>query len=328
MKKYPYTLLLADDKTFAEIYPAKKGHIALFVLDEKQVLTRIDYHPRRRGQRDRGGVPRQGLAMKLPAMLVGCMPSAGPGTTRRTIPRARVDAALRLIDAALEAGLTAFDHADIYCRGKSETVFGLALKQRPALRDHIFLQSKCGIRFANEPSPGSPQRYDFSREHILASVDGSLRRLQTDRLDALPLHRPDALAEPEEIASAFDELRRAGKVLDFGVSNHNAAQMERLAAALPFPLLANQLEFSLREAWNSSATDSQPTAIDAATPPARAAGHLPAPRRGRTGLCPLAQGRLSNPGPDAPLAEHELAGALHRLAAHRARVDPETVAMA
>ena len=264
--------------------------------------------------------------MKPPRMLVGCMPLGGSWDDTPHDP-ARVDPALRLIDTALEAGLTAFDHADIYCRGKSETVFGLAMKQRPALRDHIFLQSKCGIRFANDPSPGSPQRYDFSREHILASVDGSLRRLQTDRLDTLLLHRPDALAEPEEIASAFDELRRAGKVLDFGVSNHNAAQMERLAAALPFPLFTNQLEFSLRrhELVSDGFLTDRPDAAYTASH-----GLLDACLRLGVGLQawgPLAQGRLFNPGPDAPLAEHELASALHRLAEHRG-ADPETVAMA
>ena len=259
-------------------------------------------------------------------MLVGCMPLGGTWDDTPHDP-ARVDTTLSLIDTAIEAGLTAFDHADIYCRGKSETVFGLALQQRPGLRDHIFLQSKCGIRFANDPAPGAPQRYDFSRAHIVASVDAILSRLQTDRLDALLLHRPDALAEPEEIAAAFDELLRAGKVLHFGVSNHNAAQVERLAAALSVPLFANQVEFSLlrHELVSDGFLANRPDAAYTGSH-----GLLDTCQRLGVGLQawgPLAQGKLVNPGPDDPLALHELSAALRRLAAAN-ETDPETVAIA
>jgi len=154
-------------------------------------------------------------------------------------------AAGALLAAALEQGITLFDHADIYARGNSETVFGEALRQIPGARDKIVLQSKCGIRPANTPNPGDPGRYDFSYDHILRTVEGSLTRLQTDRLDLLLLHRPDALVEPEEVARAFSELHAAGKVRYFGVSNHSPAQIELLKRYVAQPLVANQLEVNL-----------------------------------------------------------------------------------
>jgi len=153
----------------------------------------------------------------------------------------------RAIDAALETGITMFDHADIYTGGKAEAVFGIVLKRRPSVRSAIVLQSKCGIRFREGDVP---QRYDFSKEHILRSVDGSLQRLETDYLDILLLHRPDPLMDPDEIAEAFERLKQSGKVRHFGVSNMNAAQMSLLQASLPDPLVANQLELNLlRTDW-------------------------------------------------------------------------------
>ncbi|MBO7743531.1 aldo/keto reductase [Paenibacillus sp. MWE-103] len=148
----------------------------------------------------------------------------------------------RAVDAALEAGMTMFDHADIYTGGKAEEIFGSVLQSRPGLRESIVIQSKCGIRFADEDGP---QRYDFSKAHILRSVDGSLSRLKTDYLDILLLHRPDPLARPDEIAEAFDRLKRSGKVRHFGVSNMNVHQIRLLQRALPEPLVANQMEMSL-----------------------------------------------------------------------------------
>ena len=141
------------------------------------------------------------------------------------------------IDTALENGANFFDHADIYGKGNSETVFGKAIS--PSLRENLILQTKCGIR---------PGRFDFSYEHIVASVDGSLKRLGTDYLDVLLLHRPDTLMEPEEVARAFDELHTAGKVRHFGVSNQNPYQMQLLESCLSMPLCANQLQFSSRDA--------------------------------------------------------------------------------
>jgi len=147
-------------------------------------------------------------------------------------------AALRVLRAALDAGINFFDHADIYCHGKSEEAFAGLWKETPHLRPQIYLQTKCGIRF------GPPHRFDFSYEHIIASVEGSLKRLQTDYIDVLLLHRPDPLVEPEEVARAFDELKSAGKVRWFGVSNHTAAQMELLRKYLNQPIVTNQVEFN------------------------------------------------------------------------------------
>ena len=152
--------------------------------------------------------------------------------------------AREFLDAAEEIGANFFDHANMYGRGRAEEVFGRAMKERPSLRDKIVIQSKCGIRWADDP-PGTPQRFDFSRDHILESVDAILARLRTDRLDILLLHRPDPLWEGEEIAEAFGKLHSAGKVRYFGVSNQNRFQMEYLQTFLPDPLVADQVEMSL-----------------------------------------------------------------------------------
>lgn len=152
---------------------------------------------------------------------------------------AKMDAAqvLSLTEAALDSGINFFDHADIYGDGQSEAVFGDALQKNPALRRHMILQSKCGIR--------KGCCYDSSKEHILISVDESLKRLKTDHLDVLLIHRPDILADPYEMADAFDTLHAKGKVLYFGVSNHSAAQMRLLQAACRVPLMFNQMQMSL-----------------------------------------------------------------------------------
>jgi predicted oxidoreductase len=147
-----------------------------------------------------------------------------------------------VLDAALEAGINIFDHADIYMMSKAEQVFGEALKERPELRERLFIQTKCGIRFADE---AGPNRYDFSKEWILACVDSSLKRLNTDYLDVLLLHRPDPLMEPEAVAEAFAELKTAGKVRHFGVSNFHAHQLEFLQSYLPDPLVVNQIQMGL-----------------------------------------------------------------------------------
>ena len=167
-------------------------------------------------------------------LIYGCMTWGG-------LNRPAAEGAL---DAALDAGVTLFDHADIYSGGRSESLFGEILAERPGLRDRIGIQSKCGIRLAGDPA-GTPKRYDLSREHVTASVEGSLRRLQTDHLDLLLLHRPDPLMEPDEVARAFDGLHQSGKVRAFGVSNFSVAQTDRLAAALDQPLVVNQIQLSL-----------------------------------------------------------------------------------
>lgn len=156
--------------------------------------------------------------------------------------------AARIINTAHENGITLFDHADVYGFGKMEQAFGEVLKQSPDLRDNLLIQSKCGVRFAENlfgPTVEDPNRLDFSREHIVSSAEGSLQRLGTDRLDILLLHRPDALMEPEEVAQAFDDLHRSGKVRYFGVSNHNASQIERLRSYVHQPLVVNQVHLGL-----------------------------------------------------------------------------------
>lgn len=144
-----------------------------------------------------------------------------------------------LVNTALDQGINYFDHADCYGGGLSEEIFSQAADLRSSLRQQIFIQSKCGIR------KDGIVRYDFSKEHILESVDGSLRRLKTDYLDALLLHRPDPLLEPEEVAEAFDRLHAAGKVRYFGVSNQSPRLMELLAKYVRQPLVINQLQFSI-----------------------------------------------------------------------------------
>ncbi|SDS83392.1 aldo/keto reductase family oxidoreductase [Jiangella sp. DSM 45060] len=141
-----------------------------------------------------------------------------------------------LVGAAADAGITMFDHADIYGGGRCEEVFGAALAQTGLRREDIVVQTKCGIRDGF---------FDFSAEHIRTSVEGSLRRLGTDYVDLLLLHRPDTLMEPDEVAAAFDDLVTAGKVRHVGVSNQNPAQLELLRAHVRQPLIANQLQFGL-----------------------------------------------------------------------------------
>ncbi|WP_207579386.1 aldo/keto reductase [Listeria marthii] len=142
----------------------------------------------------------------------------------------------KVINTALEKGIDFFDHADIYGGGKSEEVFADAIDMNATIREKMILQSKCGIRQGF---------FDFSKEHIISSVEGSLKRLKTDYLDTLLLHRPDTLFEPEEVAAAFTELEKSGKVRHFGVSNQNPGQIELLKKYVDQELIANQLQFSI-----------------------------------------------------------------------------------
>ncbi|SEN92652.1 Predicted oxidoreductase [Terribacillus saccharophilus] len=144
--------------------------------------------------------------------------------------------AVNVIEASVEAGINLFDHADIYGAGASEEVFTAALKESTIKRDDLILQSKCGIRQGY---------FDFSKEHIQSSVDAILNRLQTDYLDILLLHRPDALMEPEEVAEAFQKLKESGKVKYFGVSNFHPHQIELLKQYVKEDLIINQLQLSL-----------------------------------------------------------------------------------
>ena len=143
-----------------------------------------------------------------------------------------------LVETALSVGINAFDLADIYGRGRCEELLGLVLKNRPDLREKMWIQSKCGIRIEEFTY------FDFSKEYILQSVDGILERLQVDYLDSLLLHRPDALMESDQVAEAFDLLYKQGKVRNFGVSNQNPMMMEFLKKDVKQPLAVNQLQLS------------------------------------------------------------------------------------
>lgn len=180
-------------------------------------------------------------------LIYGCMQIAGSWDASPVTKEQRAKA-FSAIDAALEAGVDFFDHADIYCRGKSEELFGEYLKEHPSLREQITIQSKCGIQLPEEAVAGKrrlPVRFNFSYDHIMKSTEGILSRLGIEYLDVLLLHRPDPLVEPEEVAEAFSELHRTGKVRHFGVSNHAPAQIELLEAYLDQPVVTNQLEISL-----------------------------------------------------------------------------------
>lgn len=165
--------------------------------------------------------------LNVPSVVSGCM-RFGEFST---------DQMVSFIHCAIENGVNFFDHADIYAGGKSEEIFGKALKADKSIkRENLIIQSKCGIRQGF---------FDFSKEHIISSVDGILSRLQLEYIDVLLLHRPDALMEGEEVAAAFDQLVAQGKVRNFGVSNQNPMQMEYLKKYVKQPLIFNQLQFSI-----------------------------------------------------------------------------------
>lgn len=156
--------------------------------------------------------------------------------------------ATKVIETTYNAGVNFYDAADIYLNGKSEKTFGEALKQASFSRDDIYIQSKGGIVLDPSRSNGDlvfGQRYDFSKQHLLEAVDGTLQRLDIDYLDSFLLHRPDALMEPEEIADAFNELQASGKVRHFGVSNFNGSQIDVLQSYLNQKLIVDQLQFGV-----------------------------------------------------------------------------------
>jgi predicted oxidoreductase len=167
-----------------------------------------------------------GTGLQVPAIVAGCM----------RLDRLDVTEAANYIENAVAHDVNFFDHADIYGGGNCEELFGKALKLTGIDRENLFIQSKCGIVRG--------VMYDLSKEHILASVDGILKRLDMEYLDSLLLHRPDALVEPEEVAAAFDELERSGKVRHFGISNMKPMQIELLKKCVEQPLSVNQLQVS------------------------------------------------------------------------------------
>ena len=168
-------------------------------------------------------------SLEVPVVAVGCM----------RINSLEKPQAERFVQTALEEGANFFDHADIYGGGECEEIFADAIHMNADIREKIILQSKCGIRKG---------MFDFSKEHILESVDRILQRLKTDYLDVLLLHRPDTLVEPEEVAEAFDILETSGKVRHFGVSNQNPMQIQLLKKFVKQPIIANQLQLSITNA--------------------------------------------------------------------------------
>lgn len=167
-----------------------------------------------------------GEKIRVSEVALGCM----------RIANKSIKEVQELINTALEEGINFFDHADIYGGGKSEEIFAEAIGMNSNVREKIIIQTKCGIRRGY---------YDFSKEHILESVDGSLKRLKTDYVDILLLHRPDALMEPEEVAEAFSILHTTGKVRNFGVSNFHPLQIELLSKYLNQRIIVNQLQLSI-----------------------------------------------------------------------------------
>ncbi|MDR1093651.1 MAG: aldo/keto reductase [Clostridiales bacterium] len=167
--------------------------------------------------------------LSVPVVAVGCMRMTG-------LDRKGAE---RFVRASLDLGANFFDHADIYGGGKCEEMFADAAAGVP--RGDMILQTKCGIR--------KGVGFDFSKAHILQSVDGSLKRLKTEYIDVLLLHRPDALVEPEEVAEAFDALQKSGKVRHFGVSNQSPLQMQLLKKFVKQPIAANQLQLSIAHAY-------------------------------------------------------------------------------
>ncbi len=166
----------------------------------------------------------------VPAIILGCM----------RMPDLSVDAAANMINTAVENGINFFDHASCYTNGEAERRFGAAFSLTGLKRQDIFLQSKVGLQFDRN-------EFDWTKENILSNVDGILERLGSDYLDALLLHRPDLIFEPEQVAEAFDELYNAGKVRHFGISNVSTFQIELLKKHVKQPLVFNQLQFSLEQ---------------------------------------------------------------------------------
>lgn len=183
-------------------------------------------------------------SLRCSRLAYGCWRVAGSWDPARVTAETRA-AGHRAIIAAYEAGYTLFDNADIYSAGEAERILGEVLGEVSAMRARVLLATKCGIRPPGTPHPGAPQRYDFSAGHIIESCEQSLKRLRTDIIDLYMLHRPDFLADPQEIAGAFSQLQAGGKVRYFGVSNFRPSLVTALQAACPMPLVVHQVEISL-----------------------------------------------------------------------------------
>ena len=177
-------------------------------------------------------------------LAYGCWRIAGTWNPAEVTAESRATGR-RAIIAAYESGYNLFDNADIYCRGEAERILGEALQEVSGMRQKILILTKCGVRPPDYPKPGSPHCWDFSADYIVHSCEGSLKRLGVETIDVYLLHRPDYLANPEEIARAFVSLRDSGKVRCFGVSNFRPSLVTTLQAACPMPLIVHQVEISL-----------------------------------------------------------------------------------
>ncbi|MDH3276099.1 MAG: aldo/keto reductase [Gammaproteobacteria bacterium] len=172
-------------------------------------------------------------------LAYGCMRISGDGSQDDR------DKGKAAVHAAVDAGYSLFDHADIYGNGACEELFGEVLRESPRTRQQILITGKCGVRFPVGPDDDAPARWDLSNEHIIRSVEGSLGRLGIEQLDLLLLHRPDYLMHTAEVAEAFSALKSSGKVGHFGVSNFSTSQVDLLQSAIPDPLLINQVEINV-----------------------------------------------------------------------------------
>lgn len=174
-------------------------------------------------------------------LIFGCM-GLGGNWSHQPYTKADLVLATEAVEQALACNITVFDHADIYTHGNAEKIFAEVLSHQPGWRDNMIIQSKCGIRFADNQGP---KRYDFSPEWISASLEGILSRLNIEQLDVFFLHRPDPLADLPAVAECLKRLHQEGKFAQLGVSNMHWYQMQGLNKLLPFPIIANQLEMSL-----------------------------------------------------------------------------------
>ena len=184
--------------------------------------------------------------LEVSAIALGCMGLAGTWDPSEFTAE-HMKRGLTALEAAVEAGITFYDHADIYGRTLSETVFGEFMKNSPSLRDQLVITTKCGIVFEDEQGP---YRYNLSADYIERSAHGSLKRLHIDSLDLYQIHRPDPLTHPRETAGALNRLVREGLIRHVGVSNHFPSQVLALQEYLDVPIVSTQPSISL---WNLEA---------------------------------------------------------------------------
>jgi predicted oxidoreductase len=182
--------------------------------------------------------------LKVSRLAYGCWRIVGRSENPELTPENEAEARKAIL-TAFDCGFTLFDHADVYANGLAEEVFGKVLRENPGMRDKIVIGTKCGVRRQGKPNPTDPYRYDFSPEHITRSCEDSLRRLGIDTIDLYQLHRPDYLANPEEVAAVFSKLNQQGKVREFGLSNASPSFFALMQKYSSRRLIVNQVEISL-----------------------------------------------------------------------------------